>query len=48
MKRAMKSRIGLAALLVALLLGATACERIKLRGEGGSSTDPEIDIGIEF
>ncbi|MCR9222226.1 MAG: hypothetical protein NXI21_18545 [Alphaproteobacteria bacterium] len=44
----MKRRIGLAALLLALLLGATACEQVKLRGQGGSSSDPEIDIGIEF
>ncbi|MBP5856160.1 hypothetical protein KAJ83_04010 [Marivibrio halodurans] len=39
-----------AGLLLALLaLGAAnACERVTLQGEGGSSSDPNIDIGVRF
>jgi len=39
---------GLAALICCLLLVLSACDTLKLRGEGGSSSEPEIDIGITF
>lgn len=35
-------------LAVGLALSQTACERVTLRGEGGSSSDSEIDIGVRF
>lgn len=39
----------LAALLLAvMLMGAGGCESLFVRGEAGSSSDPEIDIGIHF
>lgn len=38
----------LAALLCCLMLSLAACDTVKVRGEGGSSSEPEIDIGIRF
>ena len=38
----------LAALLCCLMLTLGACDTVKVRGEGGSSSEPEIDIGVRF
>jgi hypothetical protein len=37
-------------LTAALVLTITlsACDRLKVHGEGGSNSDPEVDIGIKF
>ncbi len=36
------------ALALAGALAAGACENLVVRGEGGSSSEPEIDIGVKF
>lgn len=49
MRRRRRPSIAVGLLLALLALGAaSACERVTLKGEGGSSSDPNIDIGVRF
>ena len=43
-----RARIALVAFLIAAMLAVSGCERFRVYGSGGSNSEPDIGVGVEF